>query len=196
MTILYFCVSGLDVLGLLEDSLSADEAGHIIKWVLSSHIIPFPYASTPAAFPLGDLPEGSLVAHCGFRSGPWAGEPFVGQPNGPQHPFDVAHIAMTYSALCVLQILTTAHFRRDPTGSSPSPIGKSLPELVDVPAICGALRALQLPNGWSAMAALTCLNPLHSADQLPGGVSIGRERHSLCLLRMCYLDPPRRLERC
>ncbi|KAJ4459773.1 putative Geranylgeranyl transferase type-1 subunit beta [Paratrimastix pyriformis] len=167
--LLYFCLSGLDVIGALEKVITVEEANQIIEWMLACQITELPFRSPILPKLLASKPElnralinDQVVSHCGFRPGPWLGHPFVPHANAPMHEFDTGHIAMTYSALCVLQILTTAHYQPqqaaagtattapggDVTHQAHSPlVGRPLRELVDAGAICRGVRALQLENG-------------------------------------------------
>ena len=79
MTILFFAISGLDVLGSLQDVLSEDRRKEIVNWIYS------------------------LQTEAGFL-----GSTFMKTENGSknnQELCDSVHIAMTYTALATLVIL-------------------------------------------------------------------------------------------
>ena len=145
MTMLYFCVVGLDLLGGLEEvvddgSPNGGFRARIIEWIYNSQI-----TSNDGAY---------SSRHCGFRGGPYFGRPFQSlceedkalregdcdvdhcdkrrsgsAPIHITHEFDHSHIAMTYSALAALLTL-----------------GDSL-ERVDRPGIVHAIAALQREDG-------------------------------------------------
>ena len=76
MTILFFAISGLDVLGSLETSISEERKKEIIEWIYS------------------------LQVETGFL-----GSTFLKIPDVEQPLCDSVHIAMTYTALATLVIL-------------------------------------------------------------------------------------------
>ena len=76
MTILFFAISGLDVLGSLETSISEERKKEIIEWIYS------------------------LQVETGFL-----GSTFLKIPALEQPLCDSVHIAMTYTALATLVIL-------------------------------------------------------------------------------------------
>eukprot|EP00288_Rhodomonas_lens_P015811 CAMPEP_0177701202 /NCGR_PEP_ID=MMETSP0484_2-20121128/6492_1 /TAXON_ID=354590 /ORGANISM="Rhodomonas lens, Strain RHODO" /LENGTH=314 /DNA_ID=CAMNT_0019212433 /DNA_START=66 /DNA_END=1010 /DNA_ORIENTATION=- len=79
MTIAYFCVSGLDLLGeLTEEDMNATT-----KWVLSLQIVPK-----------------TSTAPGGFRGSTF----FAASQESGREAWDLGHIAMTYTALAVLKI--------------------------------------------------------------------------------------------
>ena len=81
MTLVYFSLSALDLLGAL-DSVDADP---IVEWVYAQQI-----------FPSVESDCGEEWRRAGFRGGPCHDGAKV---------YDCAHVAMTYTALCVLRIL-------------------------------------------------------------------------------------------
>lgn len=87
MTVAYFCVSGLDLLGLLTDELKQA----VIEWV-------YGLQKTP-------LDEGDCG---GFRSSSFEITHFDGSSTGCRSQalcnYDNGHMAMTYTALCLLLI--------------------------------------------------------------------------------------------
>ena len=76
MTVLFFAISGLDVLGSLEQSLSEDRKREIVDWIYS------------------------LQVESGFL-----GSTFLKIPKLEDKLCDSVHIAMTYTALATLVIL-------------------------------------------------------------------------------------------
>ncbi len=116
LTVLYFCLSALDLLDALPAVVSPTRRAAIIQWVYSLQVLPSPDDTEP-------------YVHCGFRGSPNLGVAFTAQGTPPIHPTDEAHITMTYTALCVLAIL----------GDDWSGVNR--------PAIIGALRHLQRPDG-------------------------------------------------
>ncbi|EFC45377.1 predicted protein [Naegleria gruberi] len=122
MTILYFIISGLDVLGKVDLALNDERKKEIIEWVYSNQIGP-------------DQNESNLEK-CGFRGGNFIGLPIGCYECCHEHPlsenqirYDVGHIAMTYTALAILRIL----------GDDFSRVNKK--------SIIGALKYLQDKNG-------------------------------------------------
>lgn len=85
MTVAYFCLSGLDILGALEMVDSAS----IIDWVYAQQL-------------RGD---GEHRCTGGFRGGGFLGSPFSTSGSVAMSAYDSAHIAMTYTALSILTIL-------------------------------------------------------------------------------------------
>lgn len=84
MTLVYFCLSALDLLGALD----AVDAHQIVEWVYAQQISP----SSDGA----DASDGEEWRRAGFRGGPC---------HAGAKQYDCAHVAMTYTALCVLRIL-------------------------------------------------------------------------------------------
>ena len=91
LTLLYFCVSGLDVLGALD----AVDADRIIRWIYSLQVLP----PTDAA---GEVPPDRCA---GFRGSGYLGSPFDAEGSPSSSGYDGGHLAMTYTALAVLTIL-------------------------------------------------------------------------------------------
>eukprot|EP01112_Ceratiomyxa_fruticulosa_P023448 TRINITY_DN895_c0_g2_i1.p1 TRINITY_DN895_c0_g2~~TRINITY_DN895_c0_g2_i1.p1 ORF type:complete len:360 (-),score=53.02 TRINITY_DN895_c0_g2_i1:27-1106(-) len=85
MTLVYFALSGLDVLGVLEKSVNEKNRHEWIEWIYSQQIQPDP-----------NHPESAT--HCGFR-----GSPAVG--SNEYNEYNCSNIAMTYTALLNLRIL-------------------------------------------------------------------------------------------
>jgi geranylgeranyl transferase type-1 subunit beta len=91
LTVAYFCVSALDLLGALDRI--ADERSALIRWVYSQQL---------------RRPEAEQSSECwvgGFRGAHIFGMPFDAAGVTTSSPFDTGHIAMTYTALAVLLIL-------------------------------------------------------------------------------------------
>ncbi|XP_019855708.1 PREDICTED: geranylgeranyl transferase type-1 subunit beta-like isoform X2 [Amphimedon queenslandica] len=91
MTILFFCLSGLDVLDNL--SVIDDQRGsEIIEWIYSQQVLP-------------DQSDESSLSKCGFRGSSFLGVPHDNSKSPVSYPYDCSHIAMTYTALSCLLIL-------------------------------------------------------------------------------------------
>ncbi|XP_071485218.1 geranylgeranyl transferase type-1 subunit beta-like [Diadema antillarum] len=117
LTVAFFALSGLDILGSLD--IVEAEKQEIINWIYSLQVLPDTANS-----------EESL-SRCGFR-----GSSTIGIKYNPSqdetsvfHPYDLGHVAMTYTGLASLIIL-----------------GDDLSR-VNIPAITAGLRALQLEDG-------------------------------------------------
>ena len=139
MTLIYFCVVALDLLGGLESvvddgSPNGGWRARIVDWIYNCQVTPSKGAYS--------------WRHCGFRGGPYFGQPFesADRPSGDggggggggggdgsaprrTHEYDHGHIAMTYSALAALLTL-----------------GDDLSR-VDRAAVVRAMGALQRPDG-------------------------------------------------
>uniref|UniRef100_A0A7S2WN64 Geranylgeranyl transferase type-1 subunit beta n=1 Tax=Rhizochromulina marina TaxID=1034831 RepID=A0A7S2WN64_9STRA len=92
MSLLYFGIIGLDMLGALEEVLGSRRQ-QVVDWVYNCQIPP------RAAF---------QPAHCGFRGGPFLGHLYDPDHEGAEYAvseYDSGHIAMTYTALAVLLTL-------------------------------------------------------------------------------------------
>ena len=130
MTMLYFCLSGLDVLGALQAKVGEKEAKEIIEWIYAQQVLPPPVSGGSGAVG-SEQPD---YSRCGFRGGSSLGVPHDPHRSQGLDPsmwgHDQAHIAMTYTALCCLRILGDTSFSR-----------------VDRRACIGALRFLQQDDG-------------------------------------------------
>jgi len=88
LTLAYFCTAGLELLGVL----TPEEKARCVEWVYGLQL--------PAS-------ESGETRPGGFRGGPFFGGPFdsesVPVPDGP-HQHDLGHIAMTYTALALLDM--------------------------------------------------------------------------------------------
>ncbi|RHZ89892.1 hypothetical protein Glove_9g99 [Diversispora epigaea] len=118
MTLTFFALSGLDLLGVLETEIPKERRDQWVNWIYAQQILPDE-----------NNPEINEKI-CGFRGSPFSGLPF--NPNGSRVsnlPFDAANLAMTYTALACLLIL-----------------GDDLSR-VDRHAIINALKYLQKENG-------------------------------------------------
>ena len=89
MTVCYFCVSGLDLLGALDQ---IEDKASLIAWVYA-HQLTAPDAGATAAW-MG-----------GFRGSFLIGRDFSQTGTSSTSAYDVGHLAMTYTALCTLAIL-------------------------------------------------------------------------------------------
>ncbi|KAJ3041288.1 Geranylgeranyl transferase type-1 subunit beta [Rhizophlyctis rosea] len=93
MTLAYFGISALDLLGVLEEETSGEERSGWVEWVYAQQVHPN---------------EGREVAtqkQCGFRGAPYAGAVFDSTNSKVCNPYDTGHLAMTYTALAILIIL-------------------------------------------------------------------------------------------
>jgi len=92
LTLLYFILSGLDILGAIHKI--DDKKANIINWIYSLQIVQDPVD-----------PE-RYSGNCGFRPGPAFGNPYDPLCTPKQlYRFDQQNIAMTFSALNCLKIL-------------------------------------------------------------------------------------------
>eukprot|EP00794_Sanderia_malayensis_P009861 gene9860-10871_t len=90
MTILFFALSGLDVMNSLD--IVKDEKDDIIKWIYAQQVIP--------------SGEDNDELKCGFRGAPSLGGEFDIQGCCVNaNVYECGHVAMTYTALCCLIIL-------------------------------------------------------------------------------------------
>ena len=91
LTVAYFCVSGLDVLGCLERV----DAPRIIAWIYSLQVLPS-----------SDSAEGAAPGRsAGFRGGSFMGGPYSAGGAPSSSEYDEGHLAMTYTALAVLVVV-------------------------------------------------------------------------------------------
>ncbi|XP_023215384.1 geranylgeranyl transferase type-1 subunit beta-like [Centruroides sculpturatus] len=89
LTVVYFAISGLDLLNALDEIESEREL--IIDWIYSLQLLP-------------DL-NGSNLNRCGFRGSNAIGNSLIVKKPGNINNYDSAHIAMTYTGLASLIIL-------------------------------------------------------------------------------------------
>uniref|UniRef100_A0A3P9LF22 Geranylgeranyl transferase type-1 subunit beta n=1 Tax=Oryzias latipes TaxID=8090 RepID=A0A3P9LF22_ORYLA len=87
LSIVFFALSGLDVLG----SLDVIDKDLIIEWIYSQQVLP--------------TDDKSNLGRCGFRGSSHIGIPYSTKGPGVLHPYDSGHVAMTYTGLCSLLIL-------------------------------------------------------------------------------------------
>ncbi|KAK7933199.1 hypothetical protein WMY93_004095 [Mugilogobius chulae] len=87
LTIVFFALSGLDVL----DALEVIDKNSMIEWIYSHQVLP--------------TEDQSNLSHCGFRGSSHIGIPYSTKGPGVPHPYDSGHVAMTYTGLCSLLIL-------------------------------------------------------------------------------------------
>jgi geranylgeranyl transferase type-1 subunit beta len=118
LTLLYFVLGSLDLLGKLDDVVKDKQKA--IDWIYSLQVLP------PK-----NRKENDKEARWGFRGSPFLGLPWSCDGSRPEegHYLDCSHIAVTYTAMCALRILGDDFSR------------------IDRPAILEALRFLQRPDG-------------------------------------------------
>ncbi|KAL7828429.1 hypothetical protein SRHO_G00320630 [Serrasalmus rhombeus] len=88
LTIVFFALSGLDVL----DALDVVDKPSLIEWIYSLQVIP--------------TEDQSNLGRCGFRGSSHIGVPYnTSKGPGSPHPYDSGHVAMTYTGLACLIIL-------------------------------------------------------------------------------------------
>ncbi|KAG7223471.1 hypothetical protein INR49_015575 [Caranx melampygus] len=87
LTIIFFALSGLDVL----DALDVIDRNIMIEWIYSLQVLP--------------TEDQSNLSRCGFRGSSHIGIPYSTKGPGVLHPYDSGHVAMTYTGLCSLLIL-------------------------------------------------------------------------------------------
>eukprot|EP01083_Nonionella_stella_P018612 51806_1 len=99
MTLIYFVVSALDILGALDKVPRND----VVEWIYAQQVL--------SNERYGDT-------KCGFRAGPSLGVPYQCEKDHPLlgSKFDGGHLAMTYTALSTLVILGDDLSRVDKTG--------------------------------------------------------------------------------
>nr|XP_055025087.1 geranylgeranyl transferase type-1 subunit beta isoform X2 [Misgurnus anguillicaudatus] len=88
LTIVFFALSGLDVL----DALDVVDKPSLIEWIYSLQVLP--------------TDDGCNLGRCGFRGSSHIGVPY-NNSKGPStpHAYDSGHVAMTYTGLACLVIL-------------------------------------------------------------------------------------------
>ncbi|KAI8350360.1 geranylgeranyltransferase type I beta-subunit-like protein [Choanephora cucurbitarum] len=94
MTLAFFALGGLSLLGELDNNVSDENKRDWIEWIYAQQVLP-----------TGQDPDPN-EAMCGFRGSSWSGRPF--DPHTTtlefQH-YDSSHIANTYTALLNLLLL-------------------------------------------------------------------------------------------
>ncbi|KAI8149433.1 terpenoid cyclases/protein prenyltransferase alpha-alpha toroid [Fennellomyces sp. T-0311] len=92
MTLAYFCLSSLELLGALDTSISDQNKKDWIDWIYAQQIKPDS--------------KGLNREHCGFRGSPYSGRVFDAHADETEYrPYDSSHIASTYTALLNLLLL-------------------------------------------------------------------------------------------
>ncbi|KAI9489679.1 geranylgeranyl transferase type-1 subunit beta-like protein [Zychaea mexicana] len=92
MTLAFFCLASLELLGALDTAISAQDKLDWIEWIYAQQI----RLDT----------KGLNREHCGFRGSPCTGRAFEPQATETEYiPYDTSHIASTYTALLNLLIL-------------------------------------------------------------------------------------------
>eukprot|EP01114_Cavostelium_apophysatum_P012272 TRINITY_DN2724_c0_g1_i1.p1 TRINITY_DN2724_c0_g1~~TRINITY_DN2724_c0_g1_i1.p1 ORF type:complete len:359 (+),score=39.71 TRINITY_DN2724_c0_g1_i1:58-1077(+) len=89
LTLIYFVVGSLDLI----DALTDEDKKRIIEYVYALQVLP-------------DKDDSQKhIGNCGFRGGTFFGQPYDPKCNPTNiHEHDKSHIAMTYTALCVLTV--------------------------------------------------------------------------------------------
>ncbi|XP_068422727.1 geranylgeranyl transferase type-1 subunit beta [Clinocottus analis] len=87
LTIIFFALSGLDML----DALDVIDRNTMIEWIYSLQVLP--------------TEDQANLSRCGFRGSSHIGIPYSTKGPGVLHPYDSGHVAMTYTGLCSLLIL-------------------------------------------------------------------------------------------
>ncbi|KAI8059745.1 geranylgeranyltransferase type I beta-subunit-like protein [Thamnidium elegans] len=94
MTLAFFCLGSLSLLGELESNVTEQNRLDWIDWIYAQQVVP-----------TGKTPDANETA-CGFRGSSWSGRPF--DPHATtcefQH-YDTSHVANTYTALLSLLLL-------------------------------------------------------------------------------------------
>ncbi|KAI9315000.1 geranylgeranyl transferase type-1 subunit beta-like protein [Dichotomocladium elegans] len=94
MTLAFFCLGALELLGELQTAISKQDKLDWIEWIYAQQILP-----------TGQKPDPNR-ARCGFRGSSASGYPFEPNAKHTQHiPYDSSHIANTYTALLSLLLL-------------------------------------------------------------------------------------------
>ncbi|KAL7749868.1 Geranylgeranyl transferase type-1 subunit beta [Sorochytrium milnesiophthora] len=96
MSLLYFCLTGLDTLGAM-DILSVADKRALVEWIYAQQVLPNQQ----------DISQATNIACCGFRGGSFTTGDFdprkTAAAGGSQ--WNVAHLAATYPALVSLLVL-------------------------------------------------------------------------------------------
>eukprot|EP00455_Lapot_gusevi_P006423 TRINITY_DN1274_c0_g1_i2.p1 TRINITY_DN1274_c0_g1~~TRINITY_DN1274_c0_g1_i2.p1 ORF type:complete len:373 (-),score=74.92 TRINITY_DN1274_c0_g1_i2:15-1079(-) len=172
MTVLYFCLSALDVLGAVDTSLTEEKKKSIIEWIYAQQLIPDPN-------------DPSSIARCGFRGGPYLGNTFdpAGQP--ALHSYDEAHITMTYTAICILKILGddlsrinrpavigALGYLQEPNGSFRSVYS---PGENDMRFVFCAFAISSMLNDWSGFDLQRSVDFVANSQSYDGGIGLAPE---------------------
>ncbi|KAI7861382.1 protein geranylgeranyltransferase-like protein type I beta subunit [Spinellus fusiger] len=95
MTLAFFCLNSLQLMGVLDEQISKQNQQDWIEWIYAQQIL----TATN-----GD--QDSNMEHCGFRGSSWSGRPYDPQATHACYEhYDSSHIANTYTALLNLIIL-------------------------------------------------------------------------------------------
>lgn len=188
MTLIYFIVSSLDVMGELDRIPNKQS---IVDFVYSCQVLPD-----------RDNPDGTLQ-NCGFRGSPFFGNPF--NPTcAPTHQkvHDQHHIAMTYTALIILRILGDDFSKvnkkgvveglkqlQQPDGSFSCVGGGSES---DMRFVYCALVISELLQDWSAIDQERVYQFILSSQAYDGGIGQGPSQEShggstYCAVHALYL---------
>lgn len=168
MTLAFFGLSGLDMLGAL-DTISAKRKQELINWIYAQQILP---------------KEDGTMERCGFRGSCYIGIPYSeNQEPTTCSPYDTSHVAMTYTALANLLILgddlsrvnkvaVVAGIRRLqlPNGSFYSTAEGSENDMRFV--YCAACVCYMLQD-WSAMDAQKAADFIKSSQGYDSGIGQG-----------------------
>ncbi|CAO3595756.1 unnamed protein product [Absidia cylindrospora] len=92
MTLAFFCLGGLEILGALDTVVSEHNKQDWIEWIYAQQVLP--------------SADGQNDPHCGFRGSPWSGRSFESNATQCEYQhYDSSHIANTYTALLNLLLL-------------------------------------------------------------------------------------------
>ncbi|KAJ3298935.1 Geranylgeranyl transferase type-1 subunit beta [Rhizoclosmatium sp. JEL0117] len=100
MAMAFYAISGIDICGAVEKSISEKNRKDWIEWVYAQQVVPSWDVNSE------EKPDGASWGAFGFRGSPSSGRPF--NPNQTTAEFwhhDTSHMAMTYTALLTLVIL-------------------------------------------------------------------------------------------
>ncbi|KAI8978895.1 terpenoid cyclases/protein prenyltransferase alpha-alpha toroid [Pilobolus umbonatus] len=94
MTLAFFCLGALSLLGELDDNVNEQNKKDWIDWIYAQQVLP-----------TGEVPDKN-EPYCGFRGSSWSGRSYdpYAKTCEFQH-YDSGHIANTYTALLNLLIL-------------------------------------------------------------------------------------------
>ncbi|KAG0361885.1 terpenoid cyclases/protein prenyltransferase alpha-alpha toroid [Gamsiella multidivaricata] len=180
MTLAMFTLGGLELLGVLEETVSEDNRKDWIEWIYSQQRVP--------------ASDGSSHSHdalYGFGGGPFSGLPFqqhsegienLGCECGPNTTVhDTAHTTMTYTALAMLVLLgdDLSRVAKEPILRSlrklQQPDGCFIPCITDYEqdmrfVYCAAAISYFL-NDWSGFNRSTALHFIRSCQGYDHGIS-------------------------
>ncbi|CAO3626725.1 unnamed protein product [Cunninghamella blakesleeana] len=176
MTLAYFCLGGLELLGVLDTVISDQNKQDWINWIYSQQIVP--------------SDDGQNYPHCGFRGSSWSGRSFNPNKTTCEYQYyDSSHITNTYTALLNLLLLgddlsrvnrnailkSIKHLQQE-DGSMPPTLG-SLER--DVRFIFSASAISYILNDWSGIDIENTVKYLKSLQSYEYGFgqSPGEESH-------------------